>query len=306
MSRILITGVNGFVGRNLVDMWHTSHRILGIDLPPQLFSISTLEPYTEWMDQAYHYDLRTQAHIIHDHLHNSDIVVHCAARTRINPSWQDYSDYYDTNVTASHKLFEACQRSNIKKFIYFSSSSVYGNAETMSETTALNPTNPYAVSKAAAEMALRVQAQKGNTELIIVRPFTMYGKYMNFGSDALAIAKFINAANKDEPLMLDAGGTQHRDYICVEDAVRALDLIIEHGSNGDVYNIGTGETVSIKEIADCISYRQIVGPPRLGHIERTCADITRLRQLGFEPKIKLIPWLTNYIKQLKLENKLKE
>lgn len=303
MARILITGINGFFGRNLVKRWIGKHEMIGLDLPPQLFDMQSMEPYMTWHESINHCDLREDVDYIKDLLKNVDIVLHCAARTRIDPSWQEFEDYYTTNVSASQSLFRACQRQGIKKFVYFSSSSVYGNNpnQFMNEDDPLMPTNPYAVSKMAAEHALRVQALKGETELIVVRPFTMYGDYMNFGTYSLVIAKFLKALDKDVPLLLEGGGTQERDFVHAHDAIRALELIMEHGKHGDVYNIGTGKTVTIKEIADLVSHKQVVGPSRTGAIQRTCADITRLKELGYTPKIELLNWLTNYIADFKLK-----
>jgi len=149
-------------------------------------------------------------------------------------------------------------------------------------------------------MALRTQTLKGETELIIVRPFTMYGDYMNFGRYSLAIAKFLKSHGKNEPLSIDGDGTQRRDFIHASDAIAALELILQHGKNGDVYNIGTGTTVSVQEIADTISPKQVRVPDRVGAIKLTCANISRLRALGYEPKVQLLDWLTQQVKDFKI------
>jgi UDP-glucose 4-epimerase len=191
----------------------------------------------------------------------------------------------------------------IKKFIYISSSSVYGNNGTyrQHETSPLCPTNPYAVSKMAAESALKVQASEEPTELITVRPFTMYGDYMDFGEDALVISKFLTAWKRDEPLLLHGGGNQRRDFIHASDAVDGLLRILNHGSHGDVYNLGSGESVSIKEIADVISSKQIIVPDRRGAVQFTEADISRLKDLGFRPKVRILEWLTHCVNEYKLK-----
>jgi UDP-glucose 4-epimerase len=152
----------------------------------------------------------------------------------------------------------------------------------------------------AAEYALKAQALKGDTELIIVRPFTMYGPFMRTGTYSLVIAKFIKAYINNVPLVLEGTGNQTRDFIHVTDAIAALELIMEHGNHGDVFNIGTGNSVTIKELADVVSSRQIVAPPRTGAIGRTCADISKLTNLGYEPKIQVLEWLTDHLQELKL------
>jgi nucleoside-diphosphate-sugar epimerase len=299
MTKIFITGVNGFVGRNLVQRWKTKFNLDGCDLRPMWQSQTdsyTIEPFDNWHSQVHHLDIRSNYDP--NILTGSNIVVHCAARTRIDPSWDDYSDYYETNITASQRLFEHCQQQQVEKFIYFSSSSVYGNSDDMQEDVKLAPTNPYAISKAAAEMALTAQALKGTTKLIIVRPFTMYGDYMNVGKDSLAIAKFVQATQHNNPIRLEGSGNQERDYIHVYDAIDALELIIEHGQNGEVFNIGTGSSISIKKIADAISPNQIIVPDRLGAVNRTCANIDKLRALGFKAKVDILEWLSVYLKNM--------
>lgn len=302
MKRVVITGSNGFVGRNLVRAWHKKYDLVTVDLPPSLFDVSTVEPFGSLVE-TFHCpaDLRDEQYAIADYIVNTDTIVHLAARTRINQSWAEYKDYYMTNVAATQELYAHAREKRVKKFIYFSSSSVYGNnSRAMCETDSLHPTNPYAISKVAAEMALQAEAQRGGPDLIIVRPFTMYGDFMNFGENALAVAKFINNASKEIPLQLDAGGMQERDYTHVDDAIQALDIIMEKGQHGDIFNIGTGTCISIKKIADAISSLQVVTPPRTGHIDRTLADIGRLKALGYEPRSDFFWWLQNFLDRYKL------
>jgi UDP-glucose 4-epimerase len=298
--RILITGIDGFFGRNLTKAWLNKYELIGIDLPPQL--LDGAEDVVKWHHSINHIDLREDSSYYKELLAGVDVVIHLAARTRINQSWNEYSDYYNTNITASQSLIAACQSAGVRKFIYFSSSSVYGNSNKsmQSETDLLSPTNPYAVSKMAAEMALRTQSLKGETELIVVRPFTMYGDYMNFGRYSLAIAKFLKAFSNNEPLSIDGDGTQSRDFVHASDAIAALELIVEHGQAGDVYNIGTGSVVSIKTLADIVSDQQVQAPARLGAVKRTCADISRLQALGYKPKVKIKEWLTERVNDIKL------
>ena len=298
MSRIFITGVNGFVGRNFVNVLRRRHTIVGTDLPPGLWDNDPTDPLGEWHNSITHQDLT--ADYSPDLIGDAQVVIHCAAKTRIGPSWNDYSSYYETNITASQRLFEHCQRRGVKKFIYFSSSSVYGNNGQwiQSEDGPLNPSSPYAVSKMAAEFALKSQALRGDTDLIIVRPFTMYGHHMTFGKYSLAIASFIKAWQAGEPLQLDGGGHQSRDYVHVWDAAQAIDLIIECAVNGDVYNIGKGQSVTIKEIADVISPLQIITPERIGAVNSTLANIDRLRRIGYDPQVDILDWLRVYLDKL--------
>jgi UDP-glucose 4-epimerase len=292
---ILITGACGFLGRNLVEFLnHTEHQLTLVDLMATNLKGHIVHPVDTVNE---HSRLSTL-------MSGKDIVIHAANVARIEPSWVGYAHYYNSNISGSQTAFKIAQGHKVKKFVYISSSSVYGNnnGNPSREIDPLMPTNPYGVSKMAAEHALRVQAQQGDTELIIVRPFCMYGEFMDRGPNGLVISKFIQAWAQNQPLSLDGDGTQTRDFIHASDAVKGLMKIIEHGKHGDVFNLGSGTTVSIKELADIISKQQTTKPQRVGHVECTLADISKLQGLGFEPKVDVKGWLTIAIKDLKLKN----
>ena len=299
--RILITGAFGFLGRNLVDHLEKDHDLILTDRETDLFET---EAMSKWMigKHIVFCDLDKEAEKLQEVLPLVDCVIHCAAMTRIPPSWNLYKQYYETNILTSTLLYILCQAYGVKKFVFISSSSVYGNngTDTQTEDSPLMPTNPYAVSKMSAEHALKVQSLMGKTELVIIRPFTMYGDYMNLGPDALVIGKFIKARDDKEPLQLDGGGTQTRDFLHASDAVEGIKLIVENGQDGDIFNLGTGRSVTIKQLADIISPKQVTTPQRRGHVERTQADITKLSKLGYEPKVDVLEWLTELMSYSKV------
>lgn len=299
--RILITGVLGFLGRNLVRyLEQFDDELVLTDLPPGLFADPL--PWTNnWL--IYHCDLSDNLEPLDKAMTDVDVVIHLANRARIEPSWNDYENYYSLNVTGSQKLFELAQKKAVKKFIYISSSSVYGNNgnQIQRESDPLCPTNPYAVSKVAAELALKAQSQKGHTDLVIVRPFTMYGDFMDYGPNSLVIAKFITALKKGQPLTIDGSGKQSRDFLHASDAVHGIKLIMENSKNGDIFNLGSGTAVVIQRLADAVSNRQVRVPDRLGPVSVTCADISKLSSLGFKPTVDVVEWLTSVVADLKLD-----
>jgi UDP-glucose 4-epimerase len=304
--RIMITGACGFLGRNLADALRDKHKLVLVDRTPELFD--TKEDVEFSFKNVHTADVFEDIFEMKSLMRGVDVVLNCAAQTRIPKSWAHYKDYYNDNITGTAQLFHLAMNMGVKKFIQFSSSSVYGNnGQTIqTEDGLLCPTNPYAVSKLAGEHALRVQAEGSDTELVIVRPFTMYGQYMKYGDDALVIAKFLEALEKDEPLVLHAAGTPSRDFLHSSDAVIAIQLIIEHSKHGDVFNLGSGTSVTVKQLADCVSSKQIVAPNRRGPVQRTCADISRLRSIGFNPSINVLEWLTGEANEVKLRNNIKQ
>lgn len=302
IMKIIITGACGFFGRNLTKILNEyEHELVLIDLP-NCSPNETIQKTWRKDHIICHADVNEDISFFKDKLEGADVLIHLANRARITPSWSQYKSYYQTNIGGSQQLLACCQTIGVKKFIYISSSSVYGNNGTyrQHETSPLCPTNPYAVSKMAAEHALKVQSSEGSTELITVRPFTMYGDYMDFGEDALVISKFLTASRKGEPLLLHGGGSQRRDFIHSSDAVDGLIKILNRGIHGDVYNLGSGESISIKELADAISPKQIITPERRGAVQITEADISRLKCLGFKPKVRILEWLTQCVEEYKL------
>jgi UDP-glucose 4-epimerase len=128
--------------------------------------------------------------------------------------------------------------------------------------------------------------------------------WIRMGKSDPKIARFLEAWVQSAPLMLDGGGTQTRDFIHASDAVKGLMLICTQSKHGDVYNLGSGKTVSIKTLADIVSSQQQPGPPRVGNVECTWADITQLESLGFTPKVDVQQWLTNAVADIKVKNRL--
>lgn len=305
MKRILITGAAGFLGRNLNYFLKDKYQLVLVDQDPERWTNFQLEPHDPNIKIEYA-DLNEDLFVYAALLDKVDVVIHCANRARIDPSWLEYQQYYQTNVSDTQKFFQLCQEHNVKKFIYVSSSSVYGNngQEVQTEDGPLNPSSPYAVSKLAAEWALRVQSQKAwITELIIVRPFTMYGAYMDYSDRALMIPRYMKALVDGHPLFLHGDGLQRRDFVHASDAVQAIELLIEKGQRDEIYNIGSGTSTGIKEIADAISTKQIKVPDRLGQVKSTLADITKLQKLGYEPKINVIEWISKQVEQFNQRKK---
>jgi UDP-glucose 4-epimerase len=293
---IMITGACGFLGRNLTKHLEAQgHDLTLIDLPTDLDSDLRKSKH-----EVHFIDVTDDTSLLSKFMEGVDIVIHAANKARIEPSWQNYHEYYRVNIAGSQQVFELAQHNQVKKFVYVSSSSVYGNngCTKQKEHDPLCPTNPYAVSKMAAEYALQAQSLKGNTELVVVRPFTMYGDYMDYGPAGLVISKFIRAWKEGNPLLLQGGGFQSRDFIHASDVVRAFDLIIEHSKNGSVYNLGSGKTVRIKDLADVVSDQQVITPSRLGEVAITHADIVQLKMLGFVARVDVLDWLADEIQKL--------
>jgi len=271
---ILITGSKGFFGQQLVNrIKPTGFKIREVDLA----------------------DGKNYRSLSEKDLKDVRYVVHLANSARIMPSWKEPAHYYTNNLIDTTTFFNTCQNAGVEKFLYFSSSSVYGNngEEYQSEDHLLCPTNPYALSKMSAEHSLRMFADK--TKLIIARPFTMYGETMPLVNNALVVGKFIHAYKNNKPLTIDGNGQQKRDFISVDDAVDSVLLLLELANEG-TYNIGTGKSISILDLANLFDCPTMFGPNGRGVEYNTCADISKLKKLGFEPATDLITWILEHKK----------
>lgn len=290
-QKILIAGAAGFVGKNLAKRLAKQNELLLIDKNPEVQKM-----------QGQVLDIRTDFNNLVKLLENTHTVYHLANVSRIAPSWKNYKDYYDTNITATQSLLRLSQICGVKNFVYLSSSSVYGNNGSLrqNETDSLSPTNPYAISKMAAEYALKAQASDKQTKLVIARPFNMIGDHMASGPYAMALSKFIEAKQNNSALEIHGSGSQKRDMLHIDDAIDALMLLAEHGQHNEVYNVGSGKNISIKELADMISDQQIHTDPRPGPEYDTLADITKIANLGFDVKIDVRSWTQQRLTDLKL------
>lgn len=271
MNNILITGSHGFVGTNLVQ------RLISLDY--DLTLVDTKIGW--WVEHLQERDLR-----------GINTVIHLANTARIGPSWQHPDQYFQNNVVNTTRFFQLCQLANVKRFFYVSSSSVYGaGSKFQTERTQTNPSNPYALSKITAERTLRMMEGSGSTRLTVIRPFTMYGPHMPLKENALVIGKFINCVLNDLPLVIEGSGKQKRDFIHVDDFVDAVLLLLNNDTEHDTFNIGSGTSTSILELAQQFDHEIIYTMPRPNDAYDTCAICDRISALGFEPKVNLANWI---------------
>jgi nucleoside-diphosphate-sugar epimerase len=274
MKHILVTGAAGFFGSQLLPkLKQSGYQVTGLDRNPGS-------------------DIHLEVADLID-IDQYDTVIHLANTARIEPSWKDPISYITNNVSTTLRFFQQCQHAGIKRFFYFSSSSVYGNNDVgvQREDSPLCPTNPYATSKATAEQLLTMYSHLGSTELIIVRPFTMYGATMDTGVTGLAVGKYVRSYVRGDPLVIHGTGLQRRDFLHVDDAVDMMLVLLNHTQGSGVYNLGSGHSVSIIEIAKTISTHHRYCENRPGPEYNTCADVTKIKQMGYTSKIKILDWL---------------
>jgi UDP-glucose 4-epimerase len=293
--RILVTGAAGFIGSCLSErLLAAGHEVTGIDCLTDYYSPTIKRQNLETALQNSRFaflehDLLTAD--LPQVLEGCDVVFHQAAQAGVRASWgKEFKAYTDNNVLATQKLLEVSKESPIQRFIFASSSSVYGNAQNIpvTEDEPTCPVSPYGVTKLAAENLCRLYHQSFGVPVVILRYFTVFGPRQR---PDMAFHKFIKAMLRDDPIPIFGNGEQTRDFTYIEDAVDANVCAMERGHIGRIYNIGGGSRISLNNTIELLE--NIIGKkalrdysnPQKGDVLHTWADTSRAQSdLGFAPR----------------------
>lgn len=254
--KVLVTGVAGFIGSHVAEaLLARGDTVVGVDCfldyyPRPVKERNLAGPRSHDAFSFTEADLATAD--LAPLVDGCDAVIHLAAQAGVRASWgQDFRIYVDSNIHATQRLLEACTRPNPPRFVYSSSSSIYGDAPDLPtvETTLPRPISPYGVSKLAAEHLCRLYTQASGIPTISLRYFTVYGPRQR---PDMAFHRFLRAQLEGKELQLFDDGEQTRDFTFVADAVAANVLSIENGVPGSAYNIGGGSRVSVNDVLKII------------------------------------------------------
>ena len=304
--RALVTGCAGFIGSHLVDkLLGLGYKVVGIDCFTDYYLREIKEANISNALKNKNFKLIEEDILDMNKFPEMDYVFHLAAQAGVRASWgKSFEIYTRSNVQATQKLLEFYKDLNIKKFVYASSSSVYGDAELpMKENSLLKPVSPYGVTKLAGENLCYLYWKNYNVPTVSLRYFTVYGPGQR---PDMAIHKFVRAILNDEEITTYGDGTQTRDFTFVDDAVEATILAAENNLVGEVFNIGGGSRISVNDLIKLIE--EIIGKKareryvekQKGDVRDTLADITKTTKiLKWTPKIKLEEGLSGEIKWMK-------
>lgn len=254
----------------------------------------------------HHFDIinNVAVKVITDLLHGVDTVYLTAALSRVQPSMDDPITFNKVNVEGVLNVLEAARHAKVRRVVYSASSSVYGETEVIptTETTADNPLSPYALQKYIGEQYCRLYSQIFGLDTVSLRYFNVYGEGMPLeGAYRTVLSIFGNQYKHDQSLTYTNDGTQRRDFVYVGDVVSANILAGEytHPLNGDVFNVGTGNSISVNEVMDMFGGARQFLENRI-EPSHTLADTTKIRTtLGWEPKGNLALFIEQYKKDLK-------
>ena len=306
--KVLVTGGAGFIGSHLVE------RLL-VDG----HSIAILDDFNDFYDpKIKRANISATANDIRVHdvdLRDADkvanlfrgekfaAVFHLAARAGVRPSIQQPQLYYDTNVAGTLHLLEAARANGVERFIFASSSSVYGAAKTVpfSEEEHLTQTlSPYAATKIAGEFLCSTYSHLYKMRIVALRYFTVYGARQR---PDLAIHQFTRKIQAGEPIDQFGDGTTRRDYTYIDDIIQGTMAALNYnGAIFDVFNLGESDTIRLKDLIAAIE--KTLGkkakvnrlPEQPGDMPLTCADISKARKLlGYNPKTRFEGGLPKFV-----------
>jgi len=307
--RILVTGGAGFIGSHLVEkLLADEHDVVILDdfndfYDPQIKHANITGFAKDVI--VCHVDLRDGAAVRNlFHREKVDAIAHLAARAGVRPSIQHPQLYYDTNVSGTLHLLEAARVTGVERFVFASSSSVYGASKTVpfSEDQHLTQTlSPYGATKVAGEFLCSTYSQLYQLRVVALRYFTVYGPRQR---PDLAIHQFTRRIYDSQPIDQFGDGTTRRDYTYIDDVIQGTMAALEYeGPRYDIFNLGENETIQLKElisaIEDALGKKAKVNrlPEQPGDMPLTCADISKARKLlGYNPTTKFSKGLPRFVK----------
>ncbi|WP_114576269.1 NAD-dependent epimerase/dehydratase family protein [Saliphagus sp. LR7] len=295
-NRILVTGGAGFIGSNIVDALVPDNDVRVLD---DLSGGSR----SNVPDEATFFegDIRND-----DDLERAtdgvDIVFHQAALVDVDESMRRPETTHDINLNGTVKVLEHARRESAR-VVFASSAAVYGHPTSVpiAEDSPTDPLSPYGLSKLAAEQYVRLYGELYDLSTVSLRYFNVYGPGQLGGDYSAVISTFVEQAMNGAPITVEGDGAQTRDFVHIDDIVRANVLAAGSEASG-AFNVGTGESVSILELAEIVrdaadSESEIVHTDaRSGDIDRSRADISALEsRLGYEPTVSLATGLERVV-----------
>lgn len=305
MTKIVVTGAAGFIGSHLVEaLLLRGESVLGIDefneyydsaLKRQNIAKALTNPHFKLIeDNILNLDWS-------DILQETEVVFHQAAQAGVRASWGEHFHFYtERNLNATQVILEAAKEAkHLKRFVYASSSSIYGNAQKLPtpETTCPQPVSPYGITKLAAEQLCWQYHQNFGVPATALRYFTVYGPRQR---PDMAFHKFFRAALQDQPIPIYGDGEQTRDFTFISDAVAAnLSAASASEAVGEPFNIGGGSRVSLNQVLEKMEaaigkkIQRTYHERATGDARDTSAEISKAQKiLSYSPQVGLAEGLT--------------
>ncbi len=313
MSTIVITGGLGFVGSHVIDLLSKEdYNLVIIDNEYTGKLINVKKHLNKNSITIHRVDIRDREKIPRL-LENADAVIHLAAIVSIDKFLEDPYMGYDVNAMGTLNIVESCRKNDIDKIVFASSTAVYGDPIyiPIDENHPTNPKSLYGASKLSGEKILFSYSKTYGIKGISLRFFNIYGPRMTPGPYAGVIYKFIKAVLKNESIIIYGNGKQTRDFVYVEDVAEAILHTLRYNAS-EVFNVGTGQSITILELAKKIM--NLIGRKvkikftheRPGDIKLSQANIKKISEkLGWKPRTDLLEGLSLTISYLKSSQRRK-
>lgn len=292
MKKILITGGAGFIGSNFIRYIlkkYPDYEVMNLDKLTYCGNPDNLKDLKGNPRYRFVKGDICDTKVVCASIKGCDMLINFAASTHVDRSILDTSDFVKTNFYGVYVLLEAARKNRIDKFIQISTDEVYGSIEqgSFDEGSSLNPSSPYSASKASADLLAMAYYNTHSCPVIIVRSTNNFGPYQY---PEKLIPLFITNAIDEEHLPVYGDGLNVRDWIYVEDTCRAIEMVLQHGKIGEIYNVGAGNEVTNLEVTKSI-LKYLKKPftlikfvkDRPGHDRRYSLNIEKIKKIGFKP-----------------------
>jgi len=313
-DRVLVTGAAGFIGSHTAEaLLRRGTPVVGMDNFDPYYDVAikrrNIQEIETTAEQAGASFAMAEGDICNHDLieqllaqHNVQAVIHLAAKAGVRPSLEDPVGYARTNIQGTINLLEAARAAKIARFIFGSSSSVYGDAAQVpfsEDQPVAMPISPYGASKVAGEAYCYAYHSLYDLPVVCLRFFTVYGPRQR---PDLAINKFVRLLSADKPIPKYGDGTSRRDYTYIADIVRGILTALDSDIQWDIINLGSDNPIALNQLIAAIE--EVLGkpatidqlPPQPGDMRQTHADITRARRLlNWQPQVLLHEGLRQFV-----------
>lgn len=298
MDKILITGGLGQVGSYIAENLMENNEVVLLD---------NMSSFT-WKKVPSDIEVIKKDVLdvdIMDIVDGCDVVIHLAAQISVGKSMENPIFDAQNNLIGTLNMLESARYADVNRFIYFSSAAVYGNTEYLpvDELHPLNPLSPYGASKLSGEIYCKMYHRQFGLPVVCLRPFNIYSPRQDSSNPySGVISIFIEKVKNNEYLPIFGSGSQTRDFVSVHDVVDMVLLAMEQDSAiGGVFNVGTGQKISVQKLAEMILNIYDNGggieylPSRMGDIMDSYADISKAKSIGYVPKISIEKGLRKFL-----------
>jgi dTDP-glucose 4,6-dehydratase len=304
-KNVIVTGAAGFIGSNFIELLYEKYNNINITVIDKLTYAADKSRLEQFDNLNFIEGDIKDRDTVQKAFSKKDIdfVVNFAAESHVDRSIDSGKPFIHSNVEGAYTLMEEASKHDIEKFIQISTDEVYGSKEEgkFTEEDSLDPSSPYSASKASADMMANSFRVTHNLPIIIVRPTNNFGP--NQHPEKL-IPKFISRAKEGKNLPVYGDGTNVRDWLYVKDNCRAIELLLRKGEPGQIYNVGANQFKQNIEITKKIieltgASEEIIEfvEDRKGHDQRYAVDSTKIRDLGWKPRVEFEDGLKKVIEE---------